>query len=84
MRIQKKTLLAASGLALAMTVVGSMSMPTSTAAYSFIGGDLDQGQRDIRVYNNFTDTQANNNTVPHSNFPGQTGATMAIWKGCAE
>jgi hypothetical protein len=84
MRLPKKTIFAASGLAIAMAVVGSMSMPTSTAGYSLIGGNLAQGQRDLRVCNNFTDPQANNNTIPHSNFPGHTGAPMAIWKGCAE
>jgi hypothetical protein len=85
MRLQnKKTLFAASGLAIAMAVVGSISMPTSTAAFTFIGGTLSLSQRDFRVFNNFTDSQANNNTAPHSNFPGHTGAVMAIWKGCAE
>jgi hypothetical protein len=84
MRLQKKTIFAASGLVLAVAMVGAMSMPTSTAGWSLIGGSLGLGQRDIRVWNNFTDAQANNNTIPHSNFPGHVGAPMAIWKGCAE
>ena len=36
------------------------------------------------MWNNFTDTQANNNITPHANFPGADGAEMAIWKGCIE
>ncbi len=53
-------------------------------AYSFINGNLNQGQRDFRVFNNFTDSQANNNTTPDPMFPGYTGAVMAIWKGSIE
>jgi len=84
MRIHKQTIFAASGLVIAATMAVSLSIPTSTAGWSLIGGALGLGQRDIRVFNNFTDAQANNNTIPHSNFPGHTGAPMAIWKGCAE
>ena len=83
MRTSKK-LLAAAGLVTAITVVSALSLPTSTAAFTFIGGSLGLTQRDFRVWNNFTDVTANNNTVPHTNFPGQTGAVMAIWKGEAE
>ncbi len=79
-----KSLLAAAGLAAGVTAVASMSLPVTTAAYSFIGGSLPLTQRDFRVWNNYTDTQANNNTTPHANFPGQTGAVMAIWKGESE
>lgn len=84
MRLQKKTVFAASGLALALAVVGSMSAPTGAAGFSFIGGSLGLGQRDFRVFNNFTNSQANNNTTPHFNFPGHTGAVMSIWKGHVE
>ena len=41
-------------------------------------------QRDFRVYNNFSDAQANDNTDPDLNFPGATGAVLAIWKACVE
>jgi len=84
MRTHLRTGLAVVGLAAALGVVGTLSLPTSTAAYSLIGGNLSLSQRDFRVFNNFTDSQANNNTVPHPNFPGQTGAPMAIWKGHVE
>ena len=52
--------------------------------YTVIGGKLSLAQRDVRVYDNFTMATANNNTTPDSNWPGYTGAEMAIWKGCAE
>lgn len=77
-------ILAGSGLALAALAVALFSLPTTTAAYSLIGGSLGLSQRDFRVYNNFTDATANNNTVTHVNFPGATGATLAIWKGQVE
>jgi hypothetical protein len=79
-----KTILTASGLALVVGAVGVLSLPTSTSAYSLIGGSLSTVQRDFRVFNNFVDATANNNTTPHVNFPGQTGAVMAIWKGHVE
>jgi hypothetical protein len=56
----------------------------STAAYSLIGESLDLGQRDFRVFNNFPDPAANDNVIPHPNFPGHTGAVMAIWKAHSE
>ena len=59
--------------------------PTQSS-YGFIllGHDLDLGQRDFRVFNNFTDATANDNLVPDSQFPGYQGAVMALWKGCVE
>lgn len=79
-----KTILAGTGLALSLGLIGTLSTPADTGAYALLGHSLGTGQRDFRVFNNFTDTQANNNTTPHANFPGQTGAVMAIWKGHAE
>ncbi len=79
-----KKILAASGLAVAVTAVSMMSAPASTTAYTLIGGSLGTGQRDFRVWNNFTNSAANNNTTPDAQFPGQTGAVMALWKGVAE
>jgi Matrixin/IPT/TIG domain len=77
-------LLSLAGLAGSAVLVGSLSQPVQTAGFSLIGGSLGTGQRDFRVWNNFTDTQANNNTTPHASFPGQTGAVMSIWKGHVE
>ena len=77
-------ILAAGGLAGSLALVASLSQPVETAAWDTIGGSLGTAQRDFRVFNNFTDTTANNNTTPHASFPGQTGAVMAIWKGHVE
>jgi hypothetical protein len=84
MRIQKKSIFAASGLAVAVTMAIALSLPTSAAGWALIGGSLGLSQRDVRVDNNFTDASANNNNTPHVNFPGATGAVMAIWKGAVE
>jgi len=75
---------AAAGLAGGVALVASLSQPVQTAAYGLIGGSLGTAQRDFRVWNNFTDAAANNNTTPSALFPGQTGAVMAIWKGETE
>lgn len=75
-----KLVLPALGLGLGATLL----MPQSSEGYSLIGFALNQNQRDFRVFNNFTDANANNNTTPHANFPGYTGAVMAIWKGGIE
>ncbi|MEW6072934.1 MAG: matrixin family metalloprotease [Planctomycetota bacterium] len=57
----------------------------SVMSFTTIGGSLSaEGYRDVRVYNNFVDAQANNNTTIHANWPGWDGAEAAIWKGSAE
>ena len=53
-------------------------------SYTLLGHDLDFGVRDYRVFNDFEDVSANDNTTPHANFPGALGATLAIWKAGAE
>lgn len=84
MHQRARFVLLAGGLALALTLSVSVSLPTTTAAFSLIGGSLDLEQRDFRVFNNFQDPSANDNTIPHPNFPGHTGAVMAIWKAHSE
>jgi len=79
-----KTILAGTGLALALGVIGTLSTPADSGAFALLGHTLGNGQRDFRVFNNFTDGSANNNNAPHQNFPGSAGAVMAIWKGHAE
>jgi hypothetical protein len=76
--------LAAAGLLLAAAAATWLSRPTVAAAFTTLGESLGLDQRDFRVFNNFADTQANDNTIPHPNFPGHTGAVMAIWKAHAE
>ena len=58
--------------------------PTATNAFTLLGFNLGLGQRDLRVFNNFTDATANNNTTPHAMYPGYDGAEMAMWKGAVE
>jgi hypothetical protein len=53
-------------------------------AFSKIGGSLSESQRDVRLFDNFLDTSANNNTTPSTQFPGYLGAELAIWKGLTE
>jgi len=76
--------LAAAALLLAAAGVTWLSRPSLAAAFTTTGDALGLDQRDFRVFNNFGDFSANDNTIPHPNFPGHTGAVMAIWKAHAE
>ena len=53
-------------------------------AFTALGFDLGLDQRDARVFNNFQDPTANDNTTPDPNWPGFTGAPLALWKAVAE
>ncbi len=71
--------------AVALATAGALLLPAPSAdAYTTIGGNLDHTKRHFRVFNNFTNANANSNQTPHPNFPGALGAVMAIWKGCVE
>jgi len=59
-------------------------IPEEAEGFSTIGGSLGTDQRDVRIYNNFSDASDNNNQTPNPDFPGYFGAEMAIWKGCQE
>ncbi len=72
------------GSAVALGLAASLLVPTNTDAFTTIGGSLGLGERHFRVFNNFTAATANDNTLADSNFPGYTGAPMAIWKGFIE
>ena len=61
-----------------------MMTPKESTGFSLLGHSLSTSQADFRVFNNFTDTAANNNTVGTTQYPGYTGSVMAIWKGAAE
>ena len=52
--------------------------------YKLLGHDLDLDVRDVRIWNNFTDSQANDNTTPDPDFGGHHGAILALWKGAIE
>jgi matrixin len=68
------TLIAASGL----------TITESAQSYSTLGFSLGLSQRDLRLYDNFNDSASNNNTTAHANWPGYTGAELALWKSAAE
>ncbi len=58
--------------------------PGSSSGFTKIGGSLSTDQRDLRLFDNFADAQSNNNTTVDPQFPGYTGAELAIWKGAIE
>lgn len=58
--------------------------PVHVRGWSHLGGSLDLTQRDVRVFNNFQNPEANDNTTPDPSFPGAVGAPLAIWKACVE
>ena len=59
-------------------------IPCISHGFSVTGTDLDLTQRHVRVFNNFLDASANDNTTPHPCFPGYVGAELAIWKAIVE
>jgi hypothetical protein len=69
---------------LALAGAAWVLLPTRGDAYVVLGTGLGPDQRDVRIYNNFTDPTANDNVTPDANFPGALGAPMAIWKACVE
>lgn len=58
--------------------------PARADGYAFLGGALRLAQRDVRVFDNFSDPEANDNQATDPSFPGATGAALAIWKGAVE
>ncbi len=72
---------------LPVAVLGTTALffgASNLSAYTFDGNILSLNERDFRVFNNFTDANANNNTVPSPNYLGSLGAVQALWKGTAE
>jgi len=65
-------------------VAAVLLFPLTTAAFTVQGFGLDLSQRDVRVFDNFTDPQANDNTTPHPSWPGYTGVELAVWKAYSE
>jgi hypothetical protein len=69
---------------IALGAVALFILPEQSEGYSLLGGSLGTGQRDVRIYNNFSDASDNNNQTPNADFPGYFGAEMALWKACQE
>jgi hypothetical protein len=59
-------------------------MPPRAEGYALLGGALRLPQRDLRVFDNFSDPEANDNHQEDPSFPGETGAALAIWKAAVE
>src|SRR6185295_8492471 len=61
-----------------------VGLPRDTSAYALLGGSLGLDQRDVRVFDNFSDPEAHSNTHPDPDYPGALGPTLAIWKAAVE
>ena len=76
-----------SSLALPAVASGAallLVLATPTRGFVLTGDILDLTQRDFRVFNNFSHPESNDNTTPDPDFPGYTGAVLAIWKASIE
>ena len=70
--------------AAAALTAGVLLYPTPINAWAHLGGELDLSQRDFRIFNNFSDAEANDNVGSDLSFPGAVGAPLAIWKAYIE
>ncbi|MCE9596039.1 MAG: matrixin family metalloprotease [Planctomycetes bacterium] len=69
---------------LALAVAAALALPRSVRAFTLGGWALGIDQRDVAVFDDFTDPEANDNEAASANFPGYDGAELAIWKATAE
>lgn len=70
-----------------MLVLGAfvLSAPQRASSFTLIGTSLDADEIGFQVNAlSFLDTSANNNTNTDANFPGATGAALAMWKAAVE
>ena len=82
-----ETTLAALGLMASVVGPTALSLgasPGEAGGFVIIGTALDRDERDSRVNNNFQDASANDNATPRADYPGHTGAVMAVWKAHSE
>ncbi len=68
----------------AWAALATLLATAAPAAFVIAGPPLGIDQRDVRVFDNFADPSANDNTTPHPQFPGFTGAELALWKAVVE
>jgi hypothetical protein len=63
-----------------------LTFPSGSSAFNVIGGiNRNANQIGFQVYQtSFTDAASNNNVTADTNFPGATGAAMALWKAACE
>jgi hypothetical protein len=67
-----------------LALISLFLVNSSMLAYTLIGHNLDLDQRDFRIWNNFSDATANDNTTADPDFGGHIGASLALMKGCVE
>lgn len=79
-----RSLVAASALIALALVVDAACRPSTTAAFTTIGGSLGTSQRGFRAMANFPGAAANDDTSSSSFFPGIVGSTRAIARAHAE
>ncbi|KAA3607250.1 MAG: hypothetical protein DWQ01_16275 [Planctomycetota bacterium] len=58
--------------------------PSALEAWSLTGDSLDLDQRDLRIYDNFSQSSLHQNQQLASQFPGFLELELAIWKAAAE
>jgi hypothetical protein len=80
----RRLLVAATTSSAALGAALALTLPARVTGFVPSGSSLDLGQRDVRVFNNFTDPEANDNAASDPQFPGAVGAPLAIWKACVE
>jgi len=68
----------------ALGAAALLLVPTQSQGFTVLGGNLNLGQRDVRLFNNFTSPGVNANTTPDPDLPGWTGGFLAIWKSGVE
>ena len=79
-----KTVTHAALAAGALGFAALVGLPRDTSAYALLGGSLALDQRDVRVFDNFSDPEAHTNTQPDPDYPGALGPTLCIWKAAVE
>ena len=72
--------------AFALGAVALLLAPAEESyGFSTLGTALNvSSERDFRIFDNFADTQSNNNLTAHASYPGWLGAEQALWKAAAE
>jgi len=71
-------------LAACAAIAAALVVPQELGAFVLEGDSLSLDQRGVRFFNNFSNPEANSNTTPDPNFPGASGAALAVWKACVE
>lgn len=68
----------------ALAGAGLLFLGVPGSGYVVAWPALSTAKRDVKVFNNFGDAEANDDTTLDERWPGWNGAPRAIWKGAAE